>query len=181
MWTGQGYAAVGSHEVTQPSGVVSNVPGQAAAWWSADGQVWHQSDVGSGAYEIGSVQPWVGSLRAVGIPPCFGCIGPPLEWRSSDGGRSWHQLPLPETPNLSGSTTAVLVGQRALSLQDQRQRFSWSADGQTWTDLAMTGSPLPGQTQLLIASGTTVIAFAGVSGASANDQEDMRVFSGELH
>src|SRR5664280_2077285 len=78
------------------------------------------------------------------------------------------------------ASTAILVGQRALSLQDQPQQLSWSADGQTWTDLAMTGSPLPGQTQLLIASGPTVIAFAGVSGASANDQEDMRVFAGKL-
>ena len=179
-WTGEGYAAVGSHAVAQPSGVVSNVPGQAAAWWSSDGQTWHRSDVGSGAYEIESIQPWIHSLRAVGVPPCFGCVGPPLEWRSTDGGRTWRQLPPPAAPNQSGSTAILVAGERAVSLQDQPQQLSWSADGQTWSDLSMTGSPLPSGTQLLIASGSTVIAFAGVSGTSANDQEDMRVFAGTL-
>jgi hypothetical protein len=178
-WTGQGYAAVGSHQVAQPSGVLSQMPGQAAAWWSTDGQTWHQSDVGSGAYQIESVQPWVHSLRAIGVPPCFGCVGPPLEWRSTDDGRSWHQLPPPATPNVSEST-AILVGERAVGLQDQPQKLSWSADGQTWIDLSPTGSSLPSGTQLLMASGPTLIAFAGVNGASANDQEDMRVYAGTL-
>lgn len=179
-WTGQGFAAVGSHNVAQPNSVVSTTPGQAAAWWSSDGEAWHQGDVGSGAYAIESVQPWIGSLRAVGIHPCFGCVGPPLEWRSSDDGRTWRQLPPPTSANQSGST-ALLVGQRAVSLQDQPQQASWSVDGQTWHVLAMTGSPLPDGAQLLLASGETAIAIASVAGATANDQEDMRVFAGELH
>src|ERR1019366_4271248 len=45
-WTGRGFAAVGSRNVAQPSGVISQAPGPAAAWWSSDGQEWHQSDAG---------------------------------------------------------------------------------------------------------------------------------------
>jgi hypothetical protein len=115
-WTGQGYAAVGSHQSAQPSGVISQMPGQAAAWWSSDGRDWHPSDVGSGAYEIGSVQPWVDGLRAVGAPPCPGCISAPAEWRSSDGGRTWHELPLSPTTDYPG-LEGLLVGQRLVSLQ----------------------------------------------------------------
>jgi hypothetical protein len=77
--------------------------------------------------------------------------------------------------------TALLVGQRVLSLQEQTQLASWSADGQTWNVLAPTGSPLPDGVQLLLADGEKVIALAGVPMATANDQEDMRVFTGELH
>jgi hypothetical protein len=58
---------------------------------------------------------------------------------------------------------------------------TWSADGRTWTDLEVSESPIPDTAQLVMAVGQTVIAFAGVTGRSANDQEDMRVFAGSLH
>jgi hypothetical protein len=171
-WTGHGFAAVGARG--------DDLPGAAAAWWSDDGRVWNQSDVGSTGYALESVQPWVGSLRATGHLPCLGCVGPPVEWRSSDDGRTWRQLPPLTIANQSGST-ALLVGQRVVSLQDQPQQVSWSADGQTWNVLAMTGSPIPDGAQLVLASGETVIAIASLAGGTANNQEDMRVFAGQLH
>jgi hypothetical protein len=179
-WTGRDFAAVGSHNVAQPSGVISQTPGNAAAWWSSDGLDWHPSDVGSTGYALESVQSWIDSLRASGVPPCPGCISAPAEWRSSDDGRTWRQLPLPPTPDYPG-LESLLVGQRLVSLQDQPQRATWSADGQTWKDLEMNESPIPDTTQLMVAAGQTVIAIASVTGASANDQEDMRVFAGQLH
>ena len=179
-WTGRDFVAVGSHSVAQPSGVISQTPGNAAAWWSSDGQSWQASDVASTGYALESVQPWIDSLRATGVPPCPGCISAPAEWRSSDDGRTWRQLPLPPTVDYPG-LAGLLVGQRLVSLQNQPQRVTWSADGQTWTDLSVNGSPIPDTAQLMVASGETVIAIAGVNGASANDQEDMRVYAGQLH
>lgn len=35
--------------------------------------------------------------------------------------------------------------------------------------------------QLVLASGQTVIAIESVAGGTANNQEDMRVFAGEVH
>ena len=179
-WTGHDFAAVGSHNVAQSPGVISMASGNAAAWWSQDGQDWHPSDVGPTGHALESVQPWIDSLRATGVPPCPGCISAPAEWRSSDDGRSWRQLPLPATVDYPG-LESLLVDQRLVSLQNQPQRVTWSADGQTWTDLSVNGSPIPDAAQLMVASGETVIAIAGVNGASANDQEDMRVYAGQLH
>jgi hypothetical protein len=77
---------------------------------------------------------------------------------------------------------SLVVGQRLVNLQDQPLRATWSADGQTWTSLQMEGSPIPDTAQLVLAvGGQTVIAIAAVTGASANDQEDVRVFAGQLH
>ena len=72
-----------------------------------------------------------------------------------------------------------MVGQQLVDLQDQPLRATWSADGQTWAGLELNGSPIPDTTQLMVADGQTVIAIAAVMGASANDQEDMRVFAGQ--
>jgi hypothetical protein len=119
-------------------------------------------------------------LRAIGIPPCFGCISPPAEWRSTDDGRTWRQLPPPPTPNFTGST-AVLVGGRAVSLQDQPLQVTWTADGQTWKVLHVGGSPIPDSVQLVVAADQTVIAMANVTVGRPNDQVDMRVFAGQLH
>lgn len=171
-WTGHGFAAVGGHDV--------DLPGTAAAWWSADGRDWHPSDVGSTGYRLESVQPWVGALRATGVPPCFRCVGPPVEWRSRDDGRTWRPLPPPTTPNDS-QPTALLVGQRVVSLQDQPLQVSWSSDGETWTVLPMSGSKIPDGAQLVMATGQTVIAIASLGRRSANDQSDMRVVAGVLH
>lgn len=179
-WTGRDFAAVGSHNVAQPSGVISQTPGNAAAWWSSDGQDWQASDVASTGYALESVQPWIDSLRASGVPPCPRCVSAPAEWRSSDDGRTWRQLPLPPTPDYPG-LASLIVGQRLVNLQDQPLRATWSADGQTWKGLEMNGSPTPDTTQLIVVAGQTVIAIAGVIRASANDQEDMRVFAGQLH
>ena len=76
---------------------------------------------------------------------------------------------------------SLIVGQRLVDLQDQPLRATWSADGQTWTGLELNGSPIPDTTQLMVAAGQTVIAIASVTRASADDQEDMRVFAGQLH
>lgn len=179
-WTGRGFAAVGSRNVAQPSGVISQAPGPAAAWWSSDGQEWHQSDAGSTGYALESVQPWINSLRAIGIPPCFGCISPPAEWRSTDDGRTWRPLPPPPTPNFTGST-AVLAGGRAVSLQDQPPQVTWTADGQIWKVLHVGGSPIPDSAQLVVGADQTVIAMANVTVGRPNDQVDMRVFAGQLH
>ena len=179
-WTGRDFAAVGGHDVPQPSGVTSQTHGDAAAWWSSDGQDWHPGDVGSTGYALETVQPWIDSLRATGVPPCPGCISAPAEWRSSDDGRTWRELPLPPTPDYPG-LESLLVGQRLVSLQAQAERVTWSAGGQTWQDLTMTGSPIPDTAQLMVAAGQTVIAIAGVTGTSANDQEDARVYAGQLH
>ena len=180
-WTGQDFVAVGGHNVAQPSGVISQIPGNAAAWWSNDGQNWQASDVPSPGYSLESVQPWIDSLRASGLPPCPRCVSAPAEWRSSDDGRTWRQLPLAATADYPGLASLV-VGQRLVNLQDQPLRATWSADGQTWTSLQVKGSPIPDTAQLVAAvGGQTVIAIASVTGASANDQEDMRVFAGQLH
>ena len=180
-WTGQDFVAVGGHNVAQPIGVISQIPGNAAAWWSNDGQNWQASDVPSPGYSLESVQPWIDSLRASGLPPCPRCVSAPAEWRSSDDGRTWRQLPLAATADYPGLASLV-VGQRLVNLQDQPLRATWSADGQTWTSLQVKGSPIPDTAQLVAAvGGQTVIAIASVTGASANDQEDMRVFAGQLH
>jgi hypothetical protein len=175
--TDQGFAAVGSNDGSQSNGVFRQ-GGYAAAWWSSDGLNWHRSDVGSGAYGLQSVQPWIGSLRAVGFPPCLSCIGPPLEWRSTDGGRTWRQLPMP-TATYVGSTQ-LLVNGGAVSLQGQPQQVSWSTDGDTWHELAMTGSRPPDDALALIAGGQTVIALASSSSRNGKDGVDMHVFAGRL-
>jgi hypothetical protein len=179
-WTGDGFAAVGGHDVTQPTGIIGQAPGPAAAWWSSDGQLWHQSDIQSTGYELESVQLWLKSLRATGIPPCFGCISAPAEWRSTDGGRTWRSLPTPGTP-LAPASTALLVGGRAVSLQEQPEQISWTADGQTWNLLDPKGPPLANDARLIVAGDQEVIAIASVTAGLPNDQEDMRVFEGQLH
>jgi hypothetical protein len=178
-WTREGYAAVGSHDVVQPSGILSQTPGNAAAWWSSDGQDWHPSDVGSNGYALGAVQPWIDSLRAIDAPPCPGCISAPAEWRSSDGGRTWRQLPLAPTPDYPG-LEGLLVGQRLVSLQVQPEQVTWSADGQTWNSLLSKGPPLPDDARLVVAGGQAVIVTASVNAGLRDDQEDMRVFEGQL-
>ena len=40
MWTGHDFVAVGGLKAAQPGGVISQTPGNAAAWWSSDGQNW---------------------------------------------------------------------------------------------------------------------------------------------
>ena len=178
-WTGRNFAVVGSHNVAQQSGVISQTPGNAAAWWSSNGHDWQASTIGSTGYALESVQPWINSLRASGVPPCPGCVSAPAEWRSSDDGRTWRQLPLSPTPDYPGLASLV-VGQRLVNLQDQPLRATWSADGQTWTGLEMNGSPVPDTTQVMVVAGQTVIAVASVIRSSADDQADMRVFAGQL-
>jgi hypothetical protein len=87
---------------------------------------------------------------------------------------------LPLTADYPG-LASLTVGERLVDLRDQPLRASWSADGQTWTGLELKGSPIPDTTQLMVAAGQTVIAIAGVTGSSANDQEDMPIFAGALH
>lgn len=179
-WTGDGFAAVGGHDVTQRTGMVGQAPGSAAAWWSSDGQDWHQSDVSSPGYELETVQLWLNSLRATGIPACFGCISAPAEWRSNDDGRTWRSLPTPGTP-LAPSSTALLVRNRVVSLQDQPEEITWTADGQTWNPLGPSGPPIPDDGRLVVAGDQAVIAIASVTVGKPNDQQDMRVFEGQLH
>ena len=163
--TGNGFAAVGysaSHRVV-PTGVFDPTPPPAAAWWSADGRSWHVSDVGSGGFEFGTVEPWLGGkLRALGAGACGGCVGPPVVWESSDGGRTWRQDP--GAPSLSVTYGwSVVIGDRAVEM-DQDMAATWSTDGRSWHPLPMTGTTPPGQTYLLIARGQTVIVTGQADG-----------------
>jgi hypothetical protein len=182
--TGEGFAAVGSRNTPGFSnGTVNRTPGPAAAWWSTDGRTWHASDVGSGGYALGGVQPWVGSLRAVGSSGCGGCVGPPLEWRSTDGGQTWRQLPQPSTPSAM-ATTSVLVDGRVVTMQFQPRVTEWTDDDRTWHPLQMVGASGLERLQLMLVGGEAIIGVAPFSapppGNDPNDQIDMRVFLGVL-
>jgi hypothetical protein len=181
--TGGGFAAVGygtSHEASPTAGGLDPTPGPAAAWWSTDGRTWHGSDVGPGGYAFGSVQPWVGgTLRALGSGGCGGCIGPPVAWYSSDGGRTWRQ-----DPRASVSVTydwSLAIGDRELDM-DQTLVATESADGRSWDPLPMTGATLTRHTYLQIARGQTVIVTATINPPAGlpNDQADSRVYVGTL-
>ena len=182
--TSGGFVAVGygtSHEPSPTASGLDQTPGPAAAWWSTDGQTWHASDVGSGGYAFGSVQPWVdGTLRALGRGGCGGCIRPPVAWYSSDGGRTWRQ-----DPNLASMSLtydwSVAIGDRAVNM-DQTLVATWSADGHSWDPLPMTGATLPSYTYLEIARGQTLIVTATINPPAGlpSDQADSRVYVGTL-
>lgn len=184
--TATSFVAVGSHDAPAfVNGGVNRMPGPAAAWWSTGGRIWHASDVGSGGYALGTVQPWAaGSLRAIGSPPCGGCIAQPIEWRSSDDGRTWSQLPEAPGPQ-QYETSALAVDGRAVELTDGPTRVAqWSSDGQSWHPLSMSGAVLPDRSLLQIAGDGILIAFAPAypsppAGLPGN-QVDMLVFLGTL-
>jgi len=178
---GNGFAAVGYSASLRvvPTGVFDPTPPPAAAWWSADGQSWHASDVGSGGYDLGTVEPWLGgTLRALGRGACGGCIGPPVVWDSSDGGQTWQQ-----DPRNLGVTYywSLVMGDRAVEM-DRPLAATWSADGRSWHLLPMTGVTLPSDAYPQIARGQTVLVTDSVNppGGLANDQADSRVYVGTL-
>ena len=184
--TGDGFAAIGSgpRPGLRPSDDgFDPTPGQAAAWWSADGRTWHASDVGSGGYGLVSVQPWVGGiLRALGSGACGGCVGPPVVWYSIDGGRSGRMDTQSANTSLN-ETTSLVVEDRVVALEDPPVA-TWSADGQSWEPLPMTGASLADHAWLEIGRGDTIVAIAkfepNAPAGLPNDQVDMLVYAGTL-
>lgn len=182
--TSDGFAAVGSHAPPPlPSGAFGGDPGAAAAWWSADGRTWHASDVGSGGHLLATVQPWIGGLRATGLSACGGCVGPPLEWRSADAGRTWRQLPASDRAPVWQSHGARLVDGRVVELfvdysaSKPQTSARWTTDDQRWRPLAMSGAALPDQAYLQTEGTGLLIAI----GSMAEGQTTrMLVFVGEL-
>ena len=180
--TATSYIAVGSHNVPAVvNGGMNRTPGPAAAWWSSDGRVWHASDVGSGGFALGQVQPWAGgSLRAIGSPSCGGCVAPSIDWRSTDDGRTWRPLGATIAPS-ADTTSALLVDGRLLELQSGSVSAArWTADGQTWHSLKLLGALPPDRTLLEIADDGKVIASAPLYPNAPNNEVDMVVFVGAL-
>lgn len=174
--TSTGYAAVGSLQELRLN--QRPIIGAARAWWSTDGVHWQAGDVGQGQSGLTAVQPWAGSLRAIGDPGCGGCIVPRIVWRSTDDGRSWHALPPPTGLPWGvdpSANPAVLVGERVVELAGQPWAAGWSADGTTWHPLATSGPALPDRIELEIADSHRIVAVA-----ARHDSSTLQVFAGDL-
>jgi hypothetical protein len=197
--TPTGFAAVGGGTAPcRGCGPGSGNSG-AAAWWSSDGLTWHPSDVGTDGYSIYAVQSWPGSLRALGSKFC--CLGSmdfsgPIEWVSTDDGRTWRQTPGSGTgtpfplggpgfidgPTVGGS---LAIDGMVVELEQQpKSQARWTADGQTWHTLVQDGVALaPQSTQLWLGSDARLIAVGAElePDPSGGKQIDAKLFVGTLH
>ena len=135
-----------------------------AAWYSDDDVTWHRSEIRlekastTAAYDLTLVFPSGPVLYAIGtggVPlPDESTALTSIEFRSTDGGASWTQLPSGNAPRavlrdvVAGGPGFVAVGDRG-TLAAQPEIFT-STDGVTWRGLgdppsgAVPGIDVPG-------------------------------------
>ena len=108
--------------------------------------------------------------------------GPPVVWYSIDGGRSGRMDTQSANTSLN-ETTSLVVEDRVVALEDPPVA-TWSADGQNWEPLPMTGASLADHAWLEIGRGDTIVAIAkfepNAPAGLPNDQVDMLVYAGTL-